>query len=466
MLKQHANKFSSIIVVIDLLILILAYIFSRYIVFSELSISTWNLEKIIIVLFLIFILFITLERFEFSNLYRFHSFFDIIKSIFNFELVLIASFYICILFRIYNFKNAFVFWYVILTSSAFIVVRMLLKISLNILRRSGYNYVRYLIVGAGNVGINFYKKISQAHELGIKIEGFLDDDTSLKTTTKKEYTGEIKKLILSTTDDIEKVIDEKMIDNVVIALPMRSEEKIIKIANICENKGVKAELIPDYFKIVSANPSINQIKGFPLIGIRKVPLDHMFNKFIKRLFDICFAVGGLIVCLPIFIFVIIGIKISSPGPIFFRQKRTGYKQHEFQIIKFRSMLVNDQSDEKQATKDDPRKTKFGDFLRKTNLDELPQLINILIGDMSAIGPRPHMLSHTEEFNKKHDKYLVRHWVKPGLTGWAQVNGWRGDSDIGIRLKYDIEYIEKWTIWFDLKIVFLTVFGRKVKRNAV
>jgi Undecaprenyl-phosphate glucose phosphotransferase len=261
-------------------------------------------------------------------------------------------------------------------------------------------------------------------------------------------------------------MEEKMIDNVIIALPMRSEEKIIKIANICENKGIKAELIPDYFKIVSSNPSISQIKGFPLIGIRKVPLEHMFNKFIKRLFDICFAVAGLIICLPLFIFVTVGIKITSPGPVFFRQKRTGYKQREFLIIKFRSMHVNAESDTTQATKDDPRKTKFGDFLRRTNFDELPQLINILIGDMSAIGPRPHMISHTEEFYKKHDKYLIRHWVKPGLTGWAQVNGWRGDSDIGMRLKYDIEYIEKWSLWFDMKIVLLTVFGKKVKRNAV
>ena len=127
--------------------------------------------------------------------------------------------------------------------------------------------------------------------------------------------------------------------------------------------------------------------------------------------------------------------------------------------------MNKDADKMQATKDDPRKTKFGDFLRKTNIDELPQLINILKGEMSLIGPRPHMLAHTEEFTKLYDKYLIRHWVKPGLTGWAQVNGWRGDSDIGVRIKYDIEYIENWSLWFDLKIFFLTLFSKKVKKHA-
>ncbi len=196
-----------------------------------------------------------------------------------------------------------------------------------------------------------------------------------------------------------------------------------------------------------------------------MPLENMFNRFLKRLIDFSLSLVALIVFSPLILFVMILIKLNSKGPVFFKQKRTGYKQKEFYIYKFRTMKVNVDADKKQATKDDPRKTKLGDFLRKTNIDELPQLINILKGDMSIIGPRPHMLMHTEEFHKKYDKYLVRHWVKPGLTGWAQVNGWRGDSDIGIRVKYDLEYIENWSLLFDLKILFLTFFGKKVKRHA-
>ncbi|OHD28145.1 MAG: hypothetical protein A2Y34_11295, partial [Spirochaetes bacterium GWC1_27_15] len=328
------------------------------------------------------------------------------------------------------------------------------------------NFRRYLIIGAGELGINFYRKVVSSNDLGIKIVGFLDDDKQLINSDNPEYTDVIKGLIIGTTEKIETILKSRLVDNVIIALPMRAETKIINLANLCEKFGVKAELIPDYYKVVSSKPSFRSIKDYPLIGIRNVPLENMFNRLTKRLIDIMVALAGLILCSPVFIAIMIAIKLTSKGPVFFKQKRTGFRQKDFDILKFRTMIVNEDSDKVQATKDDPRKTKIGDFLRKTNLDEIPQLINILRGEMSVVGPRPHMIAHTEEFYQKYDKYLVRHWVKPGLTGWAQVNGWRGDSDIGIRVKYDIEYIENWTLLFDIRIIFLTLFGRKVKNNAV
>jgi Undecaprenyl-phosphate glucose phosphotransferase len=465
MFKQNSNIFLSILVLIDLVFLAFAYLISRYIVFAGHFLNSFTFKEVLIVSVLIIIFFIMLEKFEISHSYRFRPINDIIKNIIFFELFIISLFYLLIIFDIYKFNDKVVFYFVIITFSSFFVERVFIKVFLNFIRKSGFNFKRYLVIGAGDLGINFYKKVKVVDELGIKIVGFLDDDPDLKNSSQKKYTGEIKRLILGETDDIEKILESKVIDNVVIALPMCAEEKIIQIINICEKNGVRAELIPDYYKIISSTPSLRQIEGYPLIGIRKIPLENMFNRLIKRILDLFFSILGLIVLSPVFIILIAVIYLTSGGPIFFKQRRTGYKKNDFYILKFRTMKVNNDSDKIQATKDDPRKTKVGSFLRKTNLDELPQLINILRGEMSIVGPRPHMIVHTEEFYKKYDKYHVRHWVKPGLTGWAQVNGWRGNSDIGMRIRYDIEYIEKWTVWFDIKIIFLTIFSKKVRKNA-
>jgi putative colanic acid biosynthesis UDP-glucose lipid carrier transferase len=246
---------------------------------------------------------------------------------------------------------------------------------------------------------------------------------------------------------------------------MSQKNKITDITNICEKRGIHVELLPNYYQIVSHRPSVREINGVPLIGIRNVPLEGMFNRMFKRIFDIVFSFLAIIILSPVLLVVALAVKLSSPGPVLFVQKRTGLKNREFNIYKFRTMVVNNMADTLQSNENDPRKTKLGDFLRRTNLDELPQLFNIFRGEMSFVGPRPHMIKHTEEFYQKYDKYMVRHWVKPGLTGWAQVNGWRGDSDIEMRVKFDIEYIENWTFFWDIKIIFLTIFGKKARNHA-
>jgi Undecaprenyl-phosphate glucose phosphotransferase len=466
MLKQNSNILLAILVIFDLLFLILDYLASRYISAGNIFFSSWTIRETIVAIVIIFIFFIVLERFELSHSYRFRPLTDIIKNVIFYEMFIISMFYICTSIKIFEFNSTLIFAYIVISFIFLLFERVFIKIFLNLIRKSGFNYKRYLIIGAGLLGINFFEKVTKAHELGIKIVGFLDDNIDVEDAMKPGFSKSVKQLIIGKTDLIESFLKTKNIDNVIISLPMKSEEKIIDLINTCEKYGVKAELIPDYYKIISNVPSIRQVKGFPLIGIRNVPLENMFNRFLKRLVDLFFAIFGLVVCSPIFIIVMIGIKLTSEGPVFFKQKRTGFKQRDFYILKFRTMKVNKDSDIIQATKDDPRKTMFGNFLRRTNIDELPQLINILMGEMSIIGPRPHMLAHTEEFYQKYDKYHVRHWVKPGLTGWAQVNGWRGDTDIGVRVKYDIDYIENWSLWFDVKILFLTVFGKKVRKNAV
>jgi len=466
MIKRDNQFLLASVVFFDFLLLIGSYLLARYLTFFDISFSTWKLKEIIVSSCIISFLFIALENFEFSHSYRFRPFVGLIRSIVYFELLLFSIFYLVKIANIYeDFYDKFVFYYAAITFSIFLIERSSIKLLLVFIRKKGFNYKRFLVIGAGNIGTDFYNMIIHSNELGVKIIGFLDDNKDILKSNKPIHSDIIKSMIIGKTDKLETILKTKMVDNVIIALPMEAVQKIISLFNLCENYGVKAELIPRYFKIISDNPSVRKIKRFTLIGVRTVPLENMFNRFIKRLFDISFALFGLIITFPLFLLIIISIKIASKGPVFFFQKRTGYNQKEFNIIKFRTMKVNKDADTKQATKEDPRKTYFGNFLRKTNLDEFPQLFNILKSDMSLIGPRPHMIAQTEEFTKLYDKYLIRHWVKPGLTGWAQVNGWRGDSDIGIRIKYDLDYIENWSLLFDLKILFLTFFGKKVKNNA-
>ncbi len=463
MKKLNTHYIMMFAVAFDFVLLIAMYLLARYL--NGFDMFKWKIREVIVGLTIICILFITLEKFEFTHSYRYIPFLDLFKKTVYFELFLLSIFYVTKGLKIYDFHDKFVARYAVATFIIILAERAFIKLILSFLRSKGYEYKNFLIIGAGDFGLKFYRMCETNNDLGIKIVGFLDDDKNLKKKKDPFYTDKIKSLILGNTGKLKSILKSNIIDNVIIALPMKDADKILNIFKTCDNFGVRAELIPHYADIISENSSVRKIKNFTLIGTHNMPLENMFNRFLKRLIDFSLSLVALIVFSPLILFVMILIKLNSKGPVFFKQKRTGYNQKEFYIYKFRTMKVNVDADKKQATKDDPRKTKLGDFLRKTNIDELPQLINILKGDMSIIGPRPHMLMHTEEFHKKYDKYLVRHWVKPGLTGWAQVNGWRGDSDIGIRVKYDLEYIENWSLLFDLKILFLTFFGKKVKRHA-
>ena len=473
MLKQHSNIFSFIFVALDFFILAFSYPLARYLVYGQSDLgclfffiyfsSGKNITDFIILYTIIFIFFILLEKFEFSSTFRIRTISNIVTNIIKFEMLLLSVFYVSKLIGIYSYNEKTLLYYILITTLFFLIERITIKLVLNFIRKRGYNYKNYLIIGAGKLGIDFYEAVTKNFELGIKIIGFLDDKREVDDLISSE---KIKEMILNETSQIENILKTMPIDNVIVTLPMTVEKKIIEITNICEKYGIKTELIPNYRKIVSSNPSLRIIENFPLIGIRNIPLENMFNRLIKRLLDLLLAIPGIILISPMLIIVMVIIKLTSKGPIFFKQRRTGLKQKEFNIIKFRTMKVNNESDIRQATKDDPRKTKFGEFLRRTNIDELPQIINVIKGEMSIVGPRPHMIAHTNKFYQEYDKYMVRHLVKPGITGLAQVNGWRGDSDIGTRVKYDIKYIENWSIWLDLKIIFLTFFGKKTKKNAV
>jgi Undecaprenyl-phosphate glucose phosphotransferase len=342
-----------------------------------------------------------------------------------------------------------------------LVERYLVRKTLHHLRQSGYNQKYMLVVGAGPVGEDFVRKVKARREFGYNVVGFLDDD-------KSKHGGLFMGVpVLGSCSDLPEIFVNHSIDEVVVALPLNAYKKCGGIVNQCEKAGVRVRLIPDCDKFFLGKPKVEEFDGIPLLNVRNIPLDDPINRLLKRLADVCLSSIAILLASPLMILIAAGIKLTSPGPVFFRQERIGLNNRPFNMLKFRSMCVHDDkaSATTWTTADDPRKTRFGSFLRKSSLDELPQFFNVLFGNMSVVGPRPERPFFVEKFKEKVPKYMVKHQVKPGITGYAQINGWRGDTSIRKRIECDLYYIENWDLLFDIKIMFLTIYKGLVNRNA-
>ncbi len=329
-------------------------------------------------------------------------------------------------------------------------------------RSSGKNYKSVVIVGAGKNGLALYSEMDNSVAYGYKILGFFDDNVLLRNSIP-HYVGGIWEL--------DAFVENHQVDDIYCTLPSSQDEKIKHIMTLAERNMIRFHIVPEFSRYLKKSFVLTSIESLPIMDIRSEPLQHTHNRVLKRMFDLLFSFVFLITLYPFF-YVILGalIKFSSPGPILFKQLRTGWYGKEFYCYKFRSMKMNDESDQKQAVKGDDRNTPFGDFLRRSSLDEIPQFFNVLKGDMSVVGPRPHMLKHTEMYSFIIDKYMVRHLVKPGITGWAQINGCRGETDtvdkMEERVKKDVWYIENWSFFLDLKIIFVTMINMiKGDKNA-
>lgn len=340
--------------------------------------------------------------------------------------------------------------------------RVLVRVSLKIYRRKGYNFKRIIIIGAGKNGMELYRVMKDDLAYGFHVMGFFDDNPALK---------EVLPNYLGMTHDVEKYCLDNNVDEIYCTLPGTQDQKMLRLLNFAEKHMIRFYIVPELYRIVKKSLVMEIMESVPLLTVRREPLQAAYNRALKRSFDVVFSLVVLLTIFPV-MYVIAGIfiKLSSPGPVLFKQKRTGIYGEEFYCYKFRTMRVNPQADTQQAQKDDPRKTKVGDFLRRTNLDEFPQFMNVLVGDMSVVGPRPHMLKHTEQYSAIIDKYMVRHLVKPGLTGWAQVTGYRGETktleQMEGRVKRDVWYLENWSFFLDLKIIFVTVINMfRGERNA-
>ena len=335
--------------------------------------------------------------------------------------------------------------------------RLIFRHFVKIYRRKGGNRRTVALVGDGSNMVELYEEMTADPTSGFKVVGYFAEHPSDNYPKECHYLG--------TPQEVIPYLKKSKAEQLYCGLTSSHSKEILPIISYCENNLIHFYSVPNVRNYLKRRMHRELIGNVPVLDIRQEPLAQPENRLAKRLFDIVFSLLFLCTIFPI-IFIIIGlaIKITSPGPIFFKQKRSGEEGKEFWCYKFRSMRVNKDSDKVQATQNDPRKTRLGNFMRKTSIDELPQFINVLLGDMSVVGPRPHMLKHTEEYSKLIDKYMVRHLVKPGITGWAQVTGFRGETkklwQMEGRVERDIWYLEHWTFMLDLYIIYKTV------KNAV
>ena len=328
--------------------------------------------------------------------------------------------------------------------------RIVVRKFLRDIRRNGKNQKRVLIIGAGQTARKYLQEIQTDRELGYQAVGYI----------AKKTAPEFPAPYLGGYEALEHVLERIGPDEVISAIEMTDYELTPRIIDCCESAGVKLSIIPFYADYMPAHPQFDDLNGIPLMNVRRIPLDNFANAFVKRAMDIVGSLLMLVIFSPVLLVSAIGIKITSPGPILFRQVRVGRNRKPFVLLKLRTMRVNAEENTAWSRKEDDRRTKFGSFLRKTSIDELPQAINVLRGDMSLVGPRPELPHFVDQFKEEIPLYMVRHQVRPGITGWAQINGFRGDTPIKERVEHDIYYIENWSFWFDLRILLATVFRGK------
>ncbi|MCM1107541.1 MAG: undecaprenyl-phosphate glucose phosphotransferase [Clostridium sp.] len=351
-------------------------------------------------------------------------------------------------------------YFFLMFTTLLVAERLLFRFWIKKYRSKGNNQRRVIFVGNSPDLITLYKFIKNK-TYGYHVLGVFSDDPSAYPAEMPRL-GDINSTFLYLKEHPE-------VTDLYCAFQKTGQSVFIEMYRYCENNMIHFYALPIYVSYLKRRMVLSEIDGVIMLSPRPEPLSELGNRLIKRIFDVLVSLTFLLTLFPlIYVFVAIIIKIQSPGPVLFRQKRNGLWGKEFMCIKFRSMHVNKDADTKQATEHDPRKFRFGDLMRRTNIDELPQFINVLLGDMSMVGPRPHMVMHTEEYSHLINKYMVRHWVKPGITGWAQVQGFRGETkelqQMENRVAADIWYVENWTMWLDLRIMWKTVWNTIARKD--
>lgn len=466
MIKNNQRFWNGLHVVIDACIVAMSYVLAWYIRFKSglFELDGWFLSlqeytKVLIfvvpgylVLYYIFQLY-TPKRVQGRRLEIWH----ITQA--N-TIGLMAFILVLYLVKEQNFSRSmlFVFFWVNIILEA--IVRNIIRYLLKEIRSKGLNQKQILLIGYSRAAEEYIDRVIMNPSWGYQIRGILADNVSRGT----EYKG-IK--VLGRIDNLMVVLPENRLDEIAITLGLTEYEKLGRIVAMCEKSGIHTKFIPDYNNIIPTKPYTEDLLGLPVINIRHVPLNNRLNAFMKRCVDLFGAVVAIILFSPIMAVCAVIIKATSPGPLIFKQERIGMRNRPFYMYKFRSMVVQEEQEEKKGwtTQNDPRVTPIGKFIRRTSIDEMPQLFNVLKGDMSLVGPRPERPQFVEKFKEEIPRYMVKHQVRPGLTGWAQVNGYRGDTSILKRIEHDLYYIENWTLGFDFKILFLTFFKGFINKNA-
>lgn len=468
MIKDNQKYFNRIHLVVDGIVVALSYMLAWYLKFEspfsniDPSIGVLSRQTYFQALYVIVPGYVLL--YYYFNLYtpkratvHKYAIFNIIQANTVGLLLLIVCLYVV---EQINFSRSMIALFYVLNIALTTISRSLIRIILQFFRKKGYNLKYILLVGYSRAAEEYINRINANPQWGYVVRGILDDSVPSGTI----YKG-VK--VVGTIGNLLYILPENKLDEIAITLSLKDYDRLENIVDLCEQSGVHTKFIPDYNSLFPSRPYTEDLMGLAVVNIRYVPLTNTLNWVAKRIVDVVVALIGLVVASPIMIVSAIAIKCSSKGPVIFKQERIGLHNKPFLMYKFRTMEVQKPGTEKKGwtVKDDPRVTKVGKLLRRTSMDELPQLFNILKGDMSVVGPRPERPQFVEKFKEEIPRYMVKHQVRPGLTGWAQINGYRGDTSIKKRIEYDIFYIENWTMSFDIKIMFLTIFKGFINKNA-
>ena len=471
MIKDNQKRLNRMHVLLDILVTVVAYALAWFIVISGkvLPLDEGVLKPQVYFMALIFIVPIYLILYASFHLYvpkriqgRRSELANICKA--NVIGLMLFTFVLFGLRRFVSHLSYFSTKMILAFFAANIILleaeRISIRIFLRSLRTNGYNQKHVLLIGYSRAAEGFIDRVSVNPEWGYHVQGILDDHRPAGFAYKKVQ-------VLGPTNHLEDFLASNTLDEIAITLSIKEYSNLEQIVAACEKSGVHTKFIPDYNNIIPTIPYMEDLQGLPVIHIRHVPLTGVFNATMKRIVDLAGALFGLIVFSPLMLVTALLIKITSPGPVLFSQERIGLHNRPFKMYKFRSMEVQDPGRERSqwTTPHDPRVTPVGRFIRKTSIDEMPQFFNVLIGDMSLVGPRPERPLFVEKFKEEIPRYMIKHQVRPGLTGWAQVNGYRGDTSITKRIEHDLYYIENWSLGFDFKIMFLTFFKGFINKNA-
>jgi Undecaprenyl-phosphate glucose phosphotransferase len=460
MLKAHSRVFEQLMLVGDLVLVagswLAAYVI-RFYVIGGVAVRPFENYA----LQLLPILVVWGVAFKAFDLYRPHrlgshlaEWFDIAKASTLGVLVLVSI--MNFVFRDYDYSRLVIgmFWAISIAVASF--SRAVFREALRVARRRGYNQRYAVIVGGGEPAAEVLRVLRRRPDVGIRVRGVLGD--------KYESVDGAK--WLGAPEDIRRVLDGQQLDIVIIALPHAEYPRLTEILNQIGDDPVAIHLVPDIFGLASLRGGIEEFETLPIIHLRESPL-HGWNLVLKRVFDVVVGTAALLTALPVMTIIAAIVRATSPGPILYRQERMGLDGRRFKMLKFRTMRPDAESDTGPtwAVPDDPRRTGIGAWLRRSSLDELPQLINVLRGEMSLVGPRPERPGFVEQFRTRIPGYMLRHKVKAGMTGWAQINGWRGNTSLEKRIEYDLYYIERWSLAFDLSILLRTLWRGFTNRNA-
>ena len=463
MIKDNQKVFNRLMVIADAVSFMIAYYFKFYILNNGPGVGVLPVGDYFMLLF--FIVPIYMFLYHSCSVYapkrtvrRRFEVYGIVKANTIGIVALIIVLYMII--REINFSRSVMVYFYVVNVTATSFFRLNLRKGLCSIRRRGYNLKHILLVGYSRAAEEYIDRLNDNPQWGYVVCGILDDHIPGGTL----YKG-VK--VLGRLGNLEVILPENKLDEIAITLPLKDYDYLESVVSICEKSGVHTKFIPDYNSLIPSRPYTEDLMGLPVVNIRYVPLTNTGNILVKRMMDVAGALVGIVLTSPVMLLSALLVKLTSPGPVIFRQERVGLHNKPFYMYKFRSMELQAPGEEKKAwtVRNDPRVTPVGRVLRRTSLDELPQLFNILRGDMSLVGPRPERPLYVEKFKEEIPRYMVKHQVRPGLTGWAQVNGLRGDTSIRKRVEYDIYYIENWTVWFDFKIILMTFFTGFVNKNA-